>query len=100
MAYFINNTRRAVTVGKYLFIPGKSVVVNDASELKKLYPQFAAMVEHGEISELSKTAAKKQESAFEARSLEQLKAKAKEKGINVTGMTKAQIDEALATAGE
>ena len=100
MANLINRTERGIKIGQYFLIPGKPTEIKELNELKKLYPDLAAMLDKGDVLSVNKAEAQKAEADFEAKSLERLKAKAKEKGINTAGMTKTQIDEALSSAGE
>ena len=99
MAYVINKSKRAVKAGEYLFIPGKSVEVKDFAELQKRYPVVCDLVNNGDICEKSKNAAAKADNEFENKSLERLKAIAKDKGIKISGKTKEQLIEELKETG-
>jgi hypothetical protein len=101
MAKLVNNAARFVIVGRVGLVPGKPVEVGDLQKLTTLYPELATMIERGDISELTEKAAAKAEADFEKMEVDELKAYAKKKGINIGRASKketilAAINEAKA----
>ena len=95
MAKVLNKSSRAIKVGTFFLIPGKVVEVGDLPTLKKKYPDFGRLVDEKSIVEVSAAAVKKVEEDLKKATLENLKAKAKDKGINADGKTKEELIAAL-----
>jgi len=90
----LNTTARVISAGKARFIPAKPLEC-DFEELKKTYPDLGDYVEKGILKVLTEAEAKKAEEDFEAKTVAMLKDIAAKKGINVKGMKKAEIIEAI-----
>ena len=90
----LNTTARVISAGKARFIPAKPLEC-DFEELKKTYPDLGDYVANGILKVLTEAEAKKAEEDFEAKTVAMLKDIAAKKGINVKGMKKAEIIEAI-----
>ena len=85
----INHSDRAVVFGGTILIPAKPCEVDGSSaELKKLYPSLKEKFEAGTIQVASEEEAAEAETNLADQTIEQLKAYAAEKGIDITGLTK------------
>ena len=90
----LNTTARVISAGKARFIPAKPLEC-EFEELTKTYPDLGDYVEKGILKVLTEAEAKKAEEDFEAKTVAMLKDIAAKKGINVKGMKKAEIIEAI-----
>ena len=95
MAKVLNTSKRAVKVGTFFLIPGTIVEVGELPALKKKYPDFGRMIDEKLIVEVSAAAVKKVEEDLKKATLETIKAKAEDKGINADGKTKEELIAAL-----
>ena len=90
----LNTTARVISAGNVLFIPAKPVEC-DFDKMKKTYPDLADYVDEGILKILTEAEAVKAEEDLEMKTVAMLKDIAAKKGINVKGMKKAEIIEAL-----
>ena len=90
----LNTTAKIISAGKVKFIPAKPVEC-DFDEMKKLYPDLGDYVDKGILKILTEEEAIKAEEDLEEKTVAMLKQIAEKKGINVKGMRKAEIIEAL-----
>lgn len=90
----LNTTARVISAGKARFIPAKPLEC-DFEELKKTYPDLADYVDNGILKILTEAEAVKAEEDLEMKTVAMLKDIAARKGIDVKGMKKAEIIEAL-----
>ncbi len=90
----LNTTAKIISAGKVKFIPAKPIEC-DFDELKTLYPDLGEYVDGGILKILTEAEAKKAEEDLEEKTVAMLKQIAEKKGINVKGMRKAEIIEAL-----
>ena len=90
----INTKARLIVAGKVKFIPATPIEV-DIDSLAKMYPDLNDYLADGTLKKLTEEEAKKAEEDLEAKTVVMLKKIASKKGINVKGMKKAEIIEAL-----
>ena len=90
----LNTTARIISAGKCKFIPATPIEC-DFDELKKTYPDLGDYVDSGILKVLTEEEAKKAEEDLEIKTVAMLKQIAEKKGINVKGMKKAEIIEAI-----
>lgn len=97
----INHSDRAVIFDGTILIPAKPCKVDGTSaDLKKLYPSLKEKFTVGTIEVLSEEEAAAAETTLTDQTVEQLKAYAADKGIDITGLTKKDdIVAALEKAG-
>lgn len=90
----INTTARVISAGKARFIPATPIEC-DLEKLKQTYPDLGDYVDKGILKILTEEEAVKAEEDLEVKTVAMLKDIAAKKGIDVKGMKKAEIIEAL-----
>jgi len=83
MASLMNNTAHAIIIGGRLFIPRKPVDNVDIDAIVKKYPEVLSMMKSGQLVEQTKEEAVVAKKEFEAMEVDELKAYAKSKGIDI-----------------
>lgn len=85
----INNSERAVIFGGTILIPSRPCDVNGTSaDLKNTYPVLKGLMDNGIVKIISEDEAAAAEDSLASKTLDQLRAYAAEKGIDLTGLTK------------
>lgn len=88
MAILINRTNHAIFFGSTMLVPARPTeVVGKLTDIKKQYPGIASAMTKGLIESVTAKAAAEALSELASKTLEEIQAYAKEKGIDLTGKT-------------
>ena len=90
----INTKARVISAGSTKFIPAKPTEC-DFEALVAIYPDLGEYIKTGELKVLTEAEAKQAEEDLEVKTVAMLKDIAAKKGIDVKGLKKAEIIEAL-----
>lgn len=87
----LNNTARAIVFGGTLLVPATPCDADyKQADLKKEYPAIGTLIDNGSISVLSADEAAQATEDLNAKTLDQLKAIAAEKKIDISKLTKKE----------
>lgn len=90
MASLVNKTARLFIIGGVKYIPLKPVEVANVENLQKQYPEVSELIKAGAFDWLTKKEAAKMGTDFEKMEIEDLKAYAKTKNIEIGRATKKE----------
>lgn len=83
MASLVNKTARLFIINGVKYIPGRPVEVANVESLQKQYPEVGELIKAGAFALVDKKEAAKMETDFEKMEVEDLKAYAKSKNIEI-----------------
>ncbi len=94
MAILINRTNHAIFLGATMLVPARPVEVGKITDIKKMYPDVAKAMADGLVESVTAKEAATAMAELEAKTVAEIQAYAKEKGIDLSG--KATKEDMLA----